>query len=69
MVILNDSNLLYGCAVERFIDQGGSIANIQINVGEPNNPINGALFIQNDTPQSFHLYSKLVNPVFYFEVQ
>lgn len=61
--------IIYGCAVERFIDQGGSIANIRINVGEPNNPINGSLFIQNDTQESFRLYSKLVNPVFYFEVQ
>lgn len=56
--------LFYGCAVERFVDQGGSFANIRINVGEPNNPINGALFIQNDTAESFRLYSKLVNPVF-----
>lgn len=59
---------LYGCAVERFINQGGSIANLRINVGEPNNPINSSLFIQNDTPQSFRLYSKLVNPVFDFEL-
>lgn len=56
--------LFYGCAVERFVDQGGRFADLRINVGEPNNPINGALFIQNDSAQSFRLYSKLVNRVF-----
>ena len=56
--------LFYGCAVERFVDQGGRFADLRINVGEPNNPINGALFIQNDSTESFRLYSKLVNRVF-----
>ena len=51
----------YGCAVERFIDQGGRFADRRINVGEPYSPINGSSFIQDD---SHGLYSKLVNPVF-----
>lgn len=51
----------YGCAVERFFDQGGRFAEKRFNVGEPNTPINGAGFIQDD---SHKLYSKLVNPVF-----
>ncbi|MGB7926199.1 MAG: DUF4214 domain-containing protein [Pyrinomonadaceae bacterium] len=51
----------YGCAVERFFDQGGRFAERRINVGEPNTPINGAGFIQDD---SHALYSKLVNPTF-----
>jgi hypothetical protein len=53
--------VFYGCAVERFFDQGGRFADRRINVGEPNSPINGAGFIQDDTHK---LYSKLVNPVF-----
>lgn len=51
----------YGCAVERFFDQGGRFAERRINVGEPDNPINGAGFIRDD---SHKLYSKLVNPTF-----
>lgn len=53
--------VFYGCAVERFIDLGGQYADRRINVGEPNSPINGSGFIQDD---SHKLYSKLVNPVF-----
>ncbi|MBV9211539.1 MAG: DUF4214 domain-containing protein, partial [Acidobacteria bacterium] len=53
--------VFYDCAVERFFDQGGRFAERRINVGEPNSPLNGAGFIQDD---SHHLYSKLVNPVF-----
>lgn len=55
---------LYGCAVERFYDQGGRFADTRINVGEPNQPINGAAFIRDNTQRSAYLYSKLVNPVF-----
>lgn len=51
----------FGCAVERFTDQGGVFAQTRINVGEVNRPINDALFIQDDT---YGLRSKLVNPVF-----
>lgn len=62
---------LYGaffeCGVERFINQGGSFAQTRINIGEPNRPINGAGFIQDDSPRAFRLYSKLINPVFYSE--
>ncbi len=52
--------LIFECAVERFIDQGGRFADLRINVGEPNNPINGSAFIQDN---SHKLYDKLVNPV------
>jgi hypothetical protein len=58
------NGLFFGCAVERFVDQGGSFAQTRINVGEPNQPINGAYFIQDNTQRSAYLYSKLVNPVF-----
>lgn len=38
----------YGCAIDRFSDQGGMFAdaNRRINVGELNRPINGSGFIQ-----------------------
>jgi hypothetical protein len=49
------------CAIERFFDQGGQYAQGRVNVGEPNNPINGSNFIRDDT---YGLNSKLVNPVF-----
>jgi len=52
--------LIFECAVEQFIDQGGRFADIGINVGEPNNPINGSAFIQDN---SHKLYDKLVTPV------
>jgi hypothetical protein len=53
--------LIYECAVERFIDQGGQYAQGRVNVGEPNNPINGSNFIRDN---AHGLYGKLVNPVF-----
>lgn len=40
---------LFECAVERFFDQGGRYADTRINVGDPNNPINGATFIQDNS--------------------
>ena len=52
--------LIYECAVERFIDQGGRFADIRINVGEPNSPINNSAFIQDNTHK---LYDKLVTPL------
>jgi hypothetical protein len=55
-------NSLYGCAVERFIDQGGRFADPRINVGEPGSPMNGAGFIHDNQRD---LYSKLVNPVWW----
>jgi hypothetical protein len=58
MFVAYDS--LYGCAVERFIEQGGWFAWPRVNVGEPGSPMNGAYFIQDD---SHGLYSKLANAV------
>ncbi len=55
--------VFYECAVERFFDQGGRFASPRVNVGEPNNPINGAGFIQDMSNES-KLYQKLTNPVF-----
>jgi hypothetical protein len=52
----------YGCAVERFHEQGGQFANPRINVGEPYQPINGSHFIQDSSEQS-HLYQKLTTPL------
>ncbi|MEA2205751.1 MAG: hypothetical protein QOE77_2527 [Blastocatellia bacterium] len=58
--------LFYVCAVERFYEQGGSLANIRINVGEPRqasvsgNPINGSEFIQDDSQRALRLYNKLI---------
>ncbi|CDM67125.1 hypothetical protein [Pyrinomonas methylaliphatogenes] len=36
----------YSCLVERFDELGVAFAAARINVGEPNNPINGSHFIQ-----------------------
>lgn len=44
----------FGCAIDRFQDQGGVFANTRINVGELNLPINGSNFIQ-DTELSNQL--------------
>jgi len=54
----------YGCIVERFSDQGRSFANQRINVGEPNHPMNGSAFIQDDSDHALHIYSKLITPLF-----
>lgn len=43
------NGLLFECAVERFFDQGGQYAGTRINVGDPNHPLNGATFIQDNT--------------------
>ena len=43
------NGLLFECAVERFFDQGGRYADTRINVGDPNHPLNGATFIQDNT--------------------
>ena len=51
---------IFECGVERFIDQGGRFADLRINVGEPNNPINSSGFIRDN---GHELYSKLVYPV------
>lgn len=57
------NDLFYGCVVERFSDQGGRYADTRINVGEPNAPINGSAFIQDN---QYGLYGKLVNGTFVF---
>ncbi|MGH9654291.1 MAG: hypothetical protein ACRD6B_12610 [Bryobacteraceae bacterium] len=53
----------YACAVERFNEQGGFVAQPRINVGEPAHPINGARFIQDNTSNSLYLYQKLTTPI------
>lgn len=54
----------YGCVVERFSNQGLQFPNLQTNVGEPNHPVNGSGFIDDDSARALRLKSKLVNPVF-----
>ncbi|MEK6336094.1 MAG: DUF4214 domain-containing protein [Acidobacteriota bacterium] len=61
--------LVYACATESFYEQGSQLANIRINLGEPQvngfpgNPINGSSFIQEDDSHTGHLFSKLVQPL------
>ena len=65
--------LIFTCLVERFIEQGATLANIRINVGEPSgvnglgvtggNPINGSGFILDNSDRAFHLYNKLIDPL------
>jgi hypothetical protein len=50
----------YGCAVERFHEQGGRFASPRTNVGEPFQPINGSSFILDNT---YGLYNKLRSPL------
>jgi hypothetical protein len=50
----------FGCAVERFHEQGAQFANPRINVGEPFQPINGSSFILDNTHS---LYNKLRSPL------
>jgi len=50
----------FGCAVERFHEQGAQFANPRINVGEPFQPINGSSFILDNT---YSLYNKLRSPL------
>ena len=57
-------DVFYGCLVERFANQGGMSAPTRINVGEPNQPINGCGFIRDDRGESGYLYQKLLTPVF-----
>lgn len=38
--------VVFSCIVERFEDQGGTLPQMQINVGEPSLPLNGSHFIQ-----------------------
>lgn len=52
--------ITFGCAVERFYEQGGQFANPRINVGEPFQPINGSSFILDNT---YALYNKLRAPL------
>uniref|UniRef100_UPI0035E45D42 hypothetical protein n=1 Tax=Thermogemmatispora sp. TaxID=1968838 RepID=UPI0035E45D42 len=54
----------YSCFVERFDEQGVAFAGLRINVGEPNNPINGSHFIQ-DTRDESRLYQKLTTALWY----
>jgi hypothetical protein len=65
---------IFTCFVERFFEQGGTLANIRINVGEPpgsgggfgiagGNPINGSSFILDNSNRAFHLYNKLIEPL------
>ena len=58
-------DIFYGCVVERFSNQGGSIAQQRINIGEPDTPINGCGFIRDNTARSSNLYQKLVVPLWY----
>jgi hypothetical protein len=52
-------DVFYACVVERFSNQGATYAEPRINVGEPDHPINGCGFIQDNTSRSSHLYDKL----------
>lgn len=52
-------NAFFVCIVERFSDQGGAYAVTRINVGEPDNPINGSHFIQDR-----ELHKQLTTPLF-----
>lgn len=58
------NDVFYGCAVERFSNQGGSYANQRVNVGEPAYPMNGSTFIQDDSARALYIRDKLANPVF-----
>jgi len=40
------TDVFFTCIVERFSDQGGSLANRRVNVGEPGRPINESGFIR-----------------------
>ena len=52
--------VIFGCAVERFYEQGAQFANPRINVGEPFQPINASSFILDNT---YSLYNKLRSPL------
>lgn len=52
------------CVVERFSDQGVIAANQRTNVGEPEHPINGCAFIQDDSSRALNLTDKLTIPLF-----
>ena len=65
---------IFTCFVERFFEQGGTLSNIRINVGEPpgfgggfgiagGNPINGSSFILDNSARAFYLYNKLIEPL------
>ncbi len=56
-------DVFYACAVERFANQGGASAQPRINIGEPDQPINGCGFIRDNTDRSSHLYDKLKYPL------
>jgi hypothetical protein len=64
--------LVFTCVVERFYEQGGTFANLRINIGEPislnpsgmiGNPINGSGFIEDDSPRAFHMLDRLIEPL------
>lgn len=61
---LAGSDTFFGCIVERFnAPANGSYASERVNVGEPDYPINGSAFIQDDSSRAFHLRDKLTNPL------
>ncbi len=59
--IANDA--FFGCIVEQFHDQGGSIAQQRVNVGEVAQPINGGTFIRDDSARALNFTEKLTNPL------
>ncbi len=56
-LIANDA--FYGCIVERFHDQRGSVAQQKVNVGEPAHPLNGSAFIQDDPSSESYRQAEL----------
>ena len=44
-IYAGEAATVFGCISESFTEQGGSFANRTINVGEPNDPLNGAHYI------------------------
>lgn len=66
LIQLEAADVFNGCIVERFHDQGGSIAQGRVNVGEPAHPINGSTFIQDDSSRALKFTDKLTNPLPYY---
>jgi hypothetical protein len=68
-LVLNEiaDTLFFGCAIERFEEQGGQYAQTRINIGEPlGHAINGSGFIEDDSKDALHLRSKLTGNLFGF---
>ncbi len=63
LIQLEAADVFNGCIVERFHDQGGSVAQSRVNVGEPAHPINGSTFIQDDSARALYFTDKLTRPL------